>query len=89
MKPVPWELNEMASDDDARSPTTTARKVGTACRVPQPVMEFAIENYPVGHVCEWAPGKYPESGAKDKRLVLRVAPLEDENAGVKLIEKSL
>ena len=89
MKPVPWELSEKISDDDARSPTTLARTVGTPCRVPQPVMEFAIENYPVGPVCEWAPGKYPERGAKDKRLLLRVAPLEDENEGVKLVEESL
>ena len=34
LKPVPWELSETISDDDARSPTTTANKVGTACRVP-------------------------------------------------------
>ena len=89
LKPVPWELSEMISDDDTRSPTTTASKVGTACRVPQPVLEFANENYPVGHVCEWAPGKYPERGAKDVRLVLRVVPLGDENEGVKLDEKSI
>ena len=89
LKPVPWELSEITSDDDARSSTTTARNVGTACRVPQPVMEFAIENYPVGHICEWAPGKYPERGAKDVRLVLRVAPLEDENEGVKLGEETI
>ena len=89
LKPVPWELSEMTSDDDARSLTTTTRNVGTPYRVLQPVMEFAIENYPVGHVCEWAPGKYPERGVKDKRLVLRVAPLEDENEGVKLVEESI
>ena len=89
LKPIPWELSETISNDDARSPTTTANKVGTACRVPQPVLEFANENYPVGHICEWAPGKYPERGAKDVRLVLRVVPPGDENEGVKLDEKSI
>ena len=89
LKLVPWEVSEKISDDDARSPPTTARKVGTPCRVPQPVMEFAIENYPVGHIYEWAPGKYPESGAKDVQLVWRVAPLEDENEGVNLGEESI
>ena len=89
LKPVLWELSEMTSDNDPRSSTTTARNVGTPCRVLQPVMEFANENYPVGHVCKWAPGKYPESGAKNKQLVLRVAPLEDKNGGVKLVEESI
>ena len=50
-------------------------------------MEFANENYSVGQIYEWAPGEYPECGVKDVRLVLRVAPLEDENEGVKLGEE--
>ena len=65
------------------------RNVGTPCRVPQPVMEFATENYLVGHVCKWAPRKYPEYWAKDKWLVLQVALPEDENEGVKLVEESI
>ena len=89
LKPVPWELSEKISDDDARSPPTLVRTVGTACKFPQPVLEFAIENYLGGHICEWAPGKYPESRAKDVQLILRVVPLEDENEGVKLGEESI
>ena len=79
----------MTSEDDARSPTTTARNVGAPCRVPQPVMEFANDNYPMGQVCEWAPGKYPKCGAKGVRFILRVAPPEDENEGVKLGEETI
>ena len=89
MKPVPWEFSEMTSKDVARSLMTTARNVGTPYRVLQPVMEFANENYPVGHICKWAPRKYPECGAKNVWLILRVAPPEDENEGVKLGKESI
>ena len=55
MKPVPWTLSEIASEEDVRSKKTPAKNVGIPYRVPQRLIEYIYDNFPVGKICEWAP----------------------------------